>query len=70
MRYDADRALQHPWITRDSTQQIPKMLNEQIALFDKQRKLGQIMNFVFFNSVIVHKQKPPNFTEYKKLLMM
>ena len=71
-RYDADRALQHPWITRDANQQIPMTQNEALALFDKERRMNLIMKFVFFNSVVACQQNThmsSQLTDYKKLLI-
>lgn len=72
IRYDAERALMHPWITRDLNQEIPLTVNQEIALFDKERKLSQAMKVVFFKSVLVHLEKEKGLIElpeYKKLLM-
>lgn len=55
-RYDAIRALQHPWITRDLKTQIPMTVNQEIALFDKERILSKVVRLVFFTSVYLNRQ--------------
>jgi hypothetical protein len=57
IRYDADRALQHPWITRDTKQEIPMTVNQDLALFDKERKLHRIMRAAYFKSILANKKQ-------------
>lgn len=56
IRYDAERALQHPWITRKINEPVPMTINQEIALFDKERKLSLAIKAVFFKSVMIHRQ--------------
>jgi hypothetical protein len=43
-------------------------VNQEIALFDKERKLSHAIKVVFFNSVLLHREKMVDMPAYKKLL--
>jgi serine/threonine protein kinase len=57
VRYNAEQALQHPWITRDFSQTIPKAFNQQIDLIDKEHRLRFAIKSIFFQSVLIQTQK-------------
>jgi len=51
-RYDAKRALQHPWITRRFDEKIPLTAGEEIQMFDQEQVLQKCIRVVYFLSIM------------------
>lgn len=51
-RYDAKRALQHPWITGRFDEKIPLTASEEIQMFNQEQVLQKFIRVVQFLSVI------------------
>lgn len=52
-RYTVDQALQHPWITRDFSAEIPRTFFENSEyLVQTDEKLRKVINLAYFLSVI------------------
>ncbi len=50
-RYTSEKALKHPWITRQFDAPIPMTQTEEIRKFQTENNLRQAMNITFFLSV-------------------
>ena len=50
LRYDAVTALQHPWITRKSSDEIPLNKQQEFAMFKQESRLRKVMRLVYFIS--------------------
>ena len=48
-RYDAQTALQHPWITREEAK-IPMTIKQEVQMFEAERDLRKVMRLAFFLS--------------------
>ena len=51
-RYDAKRALQHPWITRRFDEKIPLTASEEIQMFNQEQVLHKCIRVVHFLSIM------------------
>eukprot|EP00347_Sterkiella_histriomuscorum_P023943 403332847 len=58
-RYDAKRALQHPWITRNSNDKIPLTRTEEMQQFDTHQTLSKLIRAVTFLSIVKNNINPP-----------
>ena len=53
LRYTVDQALQHPWITRQLNDEIPRNHMEQQEYFNEcDGKFRKLMNLMYFISVV------------------
>ena len=51
-RYDAQTALQHPWITRNRNDSIPLTAKQEILMFETERGLRKVMRMAYFLSQV------------------
>jgi len=51
-RYDAKRALQHPWITRNLEDKIPLTRIEEMQQYDLRNMLSKITRAAAFMSIV------------------
>lgn len=52
LRYDANTALQHPWITRKSEDEIPLNLQQEFAMFKQESQLRKVIRLAYFASQV------------------
>lgn len=52
IRYDANEALQHPWITRNADDKIPLTQTDEILLFESERVMRKVIRSAFFTSLL------------------
>jgi len=51
-RYDAKRALQHPWITRRLDEKIPLTASEEIQMFNQEQVFQKCIRVLTFMSIL------------------